>query len=36
MYREDGLGNFEVPDYSLEEGMRRLAAKPLAFDPGTA
>lgn len=36
MYREDGLGNFELPDYTLEEGMRRLAAKPLAFDPGTA
>lgn len=36
MYREDGLGNFELPDYTLEEGMRRLATKPLAFDPGTA
>ena len=36
MYREDGLGNFELPDYTLEEGMGRLAAKPLAFDPGTA
>ena len=36
MYREDGLGNFELPDYTLEEGMRLLAAKPLAFDPGTA
>ena len=36
MYREDGLGNFELPDYTLEEGMTRLAAKPLAFDPGTA
>ena len=36
MYREDGLGNFQLPDYTLEEGMRCLAAKPLAFDPGTA
>ena len=36
MYREDGLGNFELPVYTLEEGMRLLAAKPLAFDPGTA
>ena len=36
IYREDGLGNFELPDYTLEEGMRLLAAKPLAFDPGTA
>ena len=36
MYREDGLGDFQLPDYTLEEGMRRLATKPLAFDPGTA
>ncbi|MEC7672998.1 MAG: serine hydrolase domain-containing protein [Actinomycetota bacterium] len=36
MYREDGIGNFELPVYTLEEGMRLLAAKPLAFDPGTA
>ena len=36
MYRADGLGNFQLPDYTLEEGMRRLATKPLAFDPGTA
>lgn len=36
MYREDGLGNFALPDYTLEEGMKRLASKPLAFDPGAA
>lgn len=36
MYRQDGLGDFQLPDYTLEEGMRRLATKPLAFDPGTA
>jgi CubicO group peptidase (beta-lactamase class C family) len=36
MYRADGLGDFQLPDYTLEEGMRRLATKPLAFDPGTA
>ena len=36
MYRADGLGDFQLPDYTLEEGMRRLATKPLAFDPSTA
>ncbi|MEO0493033.1 MAG: serine hydrolase domain-containing protein [Actinomycetota bacterium] len=36
MYREDGLGNFQLPGYTLEEGMERLGAKPLVFDPGTA
>jgi len=36
MYRQDRLGDFQLPDYTLEEGMRRLASKPLAFDPGTA
>lgn len=35
-YREAGLGDFTTPDYSLREGMQRLAAEPLLFDPGTA
>lgn len=36
LYRDDGLGDFGVADYTLEEGMQRLAAKPLLFEPGTA
>lgn len=35
-YRDQGLGDFTTPDYSLREGMRRLAKQPLLFDPGTA
>lgn len=35
-YREQGLGDFATPDYSLREGMKRLAAEPLLFDPGTS
>ena len=36
MYREQGLGDFRLPDYDLAEAMVRLAALPLQFDPGTA
>lgn len=36
MYRDDNLGNFGLPDMSLEEGVKLLASKPLVFDPGTA
>ncbi|MEM9200405.1 MAG: serine hydrolase domain-containing protein [Actinomycetota bacterium] len=36
MYRDDNLGNFGLPEVTLEEGMKQLAAKPLVFDPGTA
>jgi CubicO group peptidase (beta-lactamase class C family) len=35
LYRRDGLGNFGVPDYDLDEGLRRLAKLPLLFEPGT-
>ena len=35
-YREQGLGDFTVSDYSLAEGIRRLGGQPLLFDPGTA
>lgn len=36
LYREQGLGDFTTPDYSLREAMQRLASLPLLFDPGTA
>jgi len=36
LYREQGLGDFTTPDYSLREGMRRLADLPLLFDPGAS
>ena len=36
MYREDNLGNFGLPEQSLEEAIKALATKPLVFDPGTA
>lgn len=36
MYRDDDLGNFGLPEQTLEEVMKTLASKPLAFDPGTA
>jgi CubicO group peptidase (beta-lactamase class C family) len=36
LYRQHDLGNFTVPDYSLAEGMERLASLPLLFDPGTS
>ena len=35
LYRRDGLGNFGVPDYDLDECLRRLAKLPLLFEPGT-
>lgn len=35
-YRDEGLGDFTLPDYSLREGMQRLAKQPLLFEPGTA
>lgn len=35
LYREADLGNFTEPTYDLAEGVRRLAALPLLFDPGT-
>jgi len=35
-YRDQGLGDFSTPDYSLREGMRRIAEQPLLFEPGTA
>lgn len=35
LYREDDLGNFVVPDITLEQAMRLLATKPLLFEPGT-
>lgn len=35
-YREQGLGDFSKADYSLSEGMERLAAQPLLFEPGTS
>ena len=35
LYRRNGLGEFTVPDYTLSEGMERLATMPLLFDPGT-
>lgn len=35
-YRDQGLGDFALPDYSLAEGVRRLGEQPLLFDPGTA
>jgi CubicO group peptidase (beta-lactamase class C family) len=37
LYRRNGLGEFgTVPDYDLDEAMRRLASLPLQFEPGTA
>jgi len=35
-YREAGLGDFTTPEYSLSEGMQKLGAEPLLFDPGTS
>ena len=35
-YRERNLGDFTATEYSLREGMRRLAELPLLFDPGTS
>jgi len=35
-YRKQNLGDFVTPDYSLREGMERLGAEPILFDPGTA
>lgn len=36
MYRQDELGDFGLPDRSLEDTIKVLATKPLVFDPGTA
>jgi CubicO group peptidase (beta-lactamase class C family) len=35
LYREADLGNFTEPSYDLAEGVRRMAALPLLFDPGS-
>ncbi len=35
-YRDQDLGGLSTPDYSLSEGMQRLAEQPLLFEPGTA
>lgn len=35
LYRREDLGNFTTPPYDLAEGIARLAALPLLFDPGT-
>jgi len=35
-YRDQGLGDFVTPDYSLGEGIKRLGKQPLLFDPGTS
>lgn len=34
-YRRNGLGDFSTPHFDLDECMRRLAAQPLLFEPGT-
>ncbi|MET0729338.1 MAG: serine hydrolase domain-containing protein [Acidimicrobiales bacterium] len=35
LYRKNGLGDFTEPDFDLAEGITRMAALPLLFDPGT-
>jgi len=35
LYRRNGLGDFSTPHFDLDECMRRLAAQPLLFEPGT-
>lgn len=35
LYRRHGLGDFSTPTFDLEACMRRLAAQPLLFEPGT-
>ena len=35
LYRRDSLGDFTEPSYDLAEGVERMAALPLLFDPGT-
>lgn len=35
MYRARGLGDFSEPTFDLAEGIERMAALPLLFDPGT-
>jgi CubicO group peptidase (beta-lactamase class C family) len=35
LYRSNGLGDFSEPTYDLAEGIERMAALPLLFDPGT-
>lgn len=34
-YRAAGLGDFQLPDATLAEVCRRIAAEPLLFEPGT-
>ncbi len=36
LYRAAGLGDFQLPDMTLEEAMKVLASKPLLFEPGSA
>ncbi len=37
LYRQDKLGDFAAaPDYDLQEAARRMAEKPLLFEPGTS
>jgi CubicO group peptidase (beta-lactamase class C family) len=35
LYRRNDLGNFSVPEYDLDECLRRLGRLPLLFEPGT-
>ncbi len=35
LYRRQDLGNFALPDFDLDECMRRLGSLPLQFEPGT-
>jgi len=35
LYRKVGLGDFSRPEGNLEQGIARLAAQPLLFQPGT-
>ena len=36
LYRKHGLGDFSATDYSLRDGMKRMADLPLLFEPGTS
>ena len=35
LYRRNSLGDFSTPTHTLAEGMQKLAAQPLLFEPGT-
>jgi CubicO group peptidase (beta-lactamase class C family) len=35
LYRRVGLGTFGLPDFDLDEALRRLGSLPLQFEPGT-